>query len=182
MKLLPNEQIKDIQGYEGLYAITSFGRVWSYANKKNHTHNGKWLKICNDSDGYCIVGLSHNGKTKTHKVHRLVALSFIGESTLQVNHIGGNKKNNCISNLEWVTGSQNQLHARQCGLILTLIGKKQSRNTSGYVGVSWHKRNRKWTAQIRISKKLVHLGSYDSAEDASTAYNQMLEKIRCGND
>lgn len=68
--------------------------------------------------GYVRVELWENGKGRKYLVHRLVAQAFIPnpERKPQVNHIDGDKSNNKISNLEWVTQSENQIHAYRCGL------------------------------------------------------------------
>ena len=94
--------MRDIPGYEGLYAITSCGRVWSYTTKK-------FLKPGTNRWGYKIVVLSKNGKTKTYKIHRLVAEAFIPnpENKPCINHIDENKSNNALLNLEWATYQEN---------------------------------------------------------------------------
>ena len=71
------------------------------------------LKPQKRKDGYCIVRLRKNGDTFALYVHRLVAEAFIPnpENKPCVNHIDGNKHNNCVSNLEWNTYSENNLHA-----------------------------------------------------------------------
>ena len=88
--------MKDIKGYEGLYAITSCGKVWSY-------HSNKFLKPYNHNCGYLSVNLSKNNKCKTCLIHRLVAEAFIAnpDNLPQVNHKDENKFNNCLSNLEF---------------------------------------------------------------------------------
>lgn len=97
-----NEEIRDIKGFEGHYAVTSYGRVWSY---KSH----KFLSPGVDKFGYCIVVLCKNGKRKTCKVHRLVAEAFLAnpDGKPQVNHKDENKTNNNIINLEWMTAVEN---------------------------------------------------------------------------
>ena len=88
--------MKDIKGYEGIYGITSCGKVWSYRRKK-------FLELTPDTKGYLCVSLQVNGNRKTYKVHRLVAEAYIPnpENLPQVNHRDENKKNNCLQNLEW---------------------------------------------------------------------------------
>ena len=88
--------MKDIKGYEGIYGITSCGKVWSYRRKK-------FLELTPDTKGYLCVSLQVNGNRKTYKVHRLVAEAHIPnpENLPQVNHRDENKKNNCLQNLEW---------------------------------------------------------------------------------
>lgn len=115
--------VKDIQGFEGRYAITSDGKVWSYpkTTKYNPNHTGLWLKKCLD-DGYYIVCLKKlDGTYKKISVHRLVAQTFIvnPDNKPQVNHKDGNKLNNHVNNLEWVTSQENIIHAHKLGLSKT---------------------------------------------------------------
>jgi hypothetical protein len=82
----------------------------------------KSLRPYKDRDGYWRIELVIQGKRKTFKVHRLVATSFHGDGMgLTVNHIDGNKDNNCRSNLELVTQSENSKHAFRINL--NRIGK-----------------------------------------------------------
>ena len=73
----------------------------------------KLLSLTNTSTGYKKVELVKNGQRKSIRVHRLVAQAFIPnpENKLEVNHIDGNKTNNHVENLEWVTSSENTIHA-----------------------------------------------------------------------
>ena len=103
--------MKEIKKYPN-YFVTKKGLVFS--SKTN-----KFLKFSYDQQGYQRVGLQiGNYKTKTIKVHRLVAETFIDniENKKDVNHIDGNKANNDISNLEWCTRSENMKHAYRMGL------------------------------------------------------------------
>ena len=103
---------KDIQEYEGLYQISNYGRVKSLRDNKGN-YREKIIKSRPSKNGYIIINLSKNGKAKTFKIHRLVSIHFIPnpENKPQVNHKDGNKLNNSVSNLEWVTASENSLHA-----------------------------------------------------------------------
>ena len=94
--------MRDVKGYEGLYAVTSCGRVWSYKNKK-------FLEPSADKKGYLKVNLFKNGKYKTYKVHRLVAVAYIPnpDNLPQINHKDENKTNNCLQNLEWCDSKYN---------------------------------------------------------------------------
>lgn len=78
----------------------------------------KIIKKHLDKDGYPRVGLYFNKKIKSFYVHRLIANNFLNnkDNKPQVNHIDGNKQNNKISNLEWVTSSENRIHAFKIGL------------------------------------------------------------------
>ena len=109
---------KDIKGYEGLYQVSNLGKVKRLRFINKHTNIEKETiksqKI--RKDGYLEVVLYKDGKGKCIQVHRIVATAFIPniENKPQVNHIDGNKKNNIVKNLEWVTRSENMRHsARQ---------------------------------------------------------------------
>ena len=98
---------KDIEGYEGLYKVSSYGNVLSL---KYCGSNRKHLLAPNpDHKGYLMVYLSKKGKTKTFKIHRLVASAFIPNphNLPQVNHIDENPNNNKVENLEWCTRKYN---------------------------------------------------------------------------
>lgn len=96
----------DIPGYENLYLVNTMGEVMSM-------HSGKILKTRMTKGGYLYVNLYSRVGRKTHKIHALVALTFIGPRAegLQINHKSGNKLDNRLSNLEYVTASENKLHA-----------------------------------------------------------------------
>jgi len=110
---LPGEVWKDIEGYEGLYQISNKGRVKSF-----HFGKEKFLKPYLRTDGYLMVCLQVD-KIKAHfTVHRLVAMAFIPnpKNLPVINHIDGNKQNNCVKNLDWTTYSENEKHAYKIGL------------------------------------------------------------------
>lgn len=94
--------MKDVVGYEGLYGITSCGRVWSYTSNK-------FLSITKNKFGYPQVLLWKNNKCKSFRVHRLVATAYIPnpDNLPQVNHKDEVKTHNWINNLEWCTAKYN---------------------------------------------------------------------------
>lgn len=110
-----SESAKDIAGYEGKYAVTTDGRVYSHSRVDDggKLRKGRWLKSNLDGHGYLQVSLYSEGVAKKLKVHRLVAEAFIDNQQFlpQVNHKNGIKTDNNASNLEWVTAQQNILHA-----------------------------------------------------------------------
>ena len=101
---------KDIEGYEGLYQVSSLGRVRSLDRKMDRRFcKGRILKNKRDGQGYQQVCLCVN---KTHKycyIHRLVAQAFIPnpQNKETVNHKDENKTNNHVDNLEWMTMKEN---------------------------------------------------------------------------
>ena len=91
--------------------------ISNLGNVKNSETNVVYTQY-KGSSGYNQVSLNINGKKKSFMVHRLVALSFIPNqlNKPQVNHIDGNKTNNKVENLEWVTGKENMQHALDLGI------------------------------------------------------------------
>lgn len=101
----------NVLGYEGLYLVSNLGNV------KSNYRSKKILKP-SVTRGYYRIVLSKGGDKKNVSLHRVVLSSFVKciDNSLVVNHIDGNKLNNCIDNLEWVTRSENQIHAYKLGL------------------------------------------------------------------
>ena len=88
--------MKDIPGFEGLYAITSCGMVWSYKRRK-------FLKPYGDTHGYLKVDLRKGSQRFQQRVHRLVAMTYLPnpDDLPCINHKDEVKDNNCVNNLEW---------------------------------------------------------------------------------
>lgn len=141
-------KLKDIKGFEGLYAVTEDGRVWSYLSNK-------WLKL-KISKGYHLVRLCKEGKVYNFLVHRLVYETFKGiiPKGLVVDHIDSNRLNNIIDNLQLLTPSENSRKAN--------LGKKRSEearrkmsiagrgvNNSMYGKEPWNK-GKKLTGKLAI--------------------------------
>ena len=110
---------KDINNYTGIYKISTLGRV---KNNKN-----KILSQCKQNAGYMLVHLYKNKKRRAYTVHRLVALAFLEnlKEKPQVNHKDGNKLNNNVENLEWMTAIENNVHANNNNLIKRQRGHKR---------------------------------------------------------
>lgn len=112
------KELKDFPGY----FVSEDGRVFSGWKKKRKPNGyGSFyvidrINVVELKQGwardYLKINLSVNGKRITKTVHRLIAETFIPnpQNKPQVNHIDGNKSNNNVKNLEWVTGSENLLH------------------------------------------------------------------------
>ena len=98
---MAHKTLVDIKGYEGLYAVTPDGRVWSY-------RTSTWLNY-DYGHGYRRVTFTVDGKKKKFAVHRLVAEAYIPnpDNLPEVDHIDRDKSNNSVENLRWVTKSQN---------------------------------------------------------------------------
>ena len=94
--------MRDVKNYEGLYAVTSCGKVWSYKRKK-------FLVPRANSKGYLRVKLCKDGQKKWYRVHRLVAEAYIPnpDNLPQVDHIDENKTHNYVNNLQWITNRNN---------------------------------------------------------------------------
>ena len=115
-KALSEYQVKDIEGYEGVYAITSCGRVYSHSrvNGQGRLQKGRWMKPQVDKDGYLKVRLQLNGTSKYCMVHRLVAMAFLPNPLNHpvINHKNEVKDYNDVSNLEWCTIQYNTEYSR----------------------------------------------------------------------
>lgn len=110
---------KDINGLEGGYQISNFGRIKSLPRlvlckglKSTRLTKENFVRPQVRKGKYLKVKLTFNGKLEQPTIHRLVANHFIPnpENKPQVNHIDGNQSNNHIDNLEWVTGKENMHH------------------------------------------------------------------------
>lgn len=125
---------EDIEGFEN-YQISNLGRVKSkerYTKIKNGVmslRKEKILKLSHNKKGYAQTVLYKNKKPITVKIHRLVAQAFIPnpENKPQVNHKDGNKDNNFVNNLEWLTDKENKQHAIKNGLVDLELRKSNMR-------------------------------------------------------
>lgn len=105
--------------------------------------------------GYVVIGIDGG----VYYAHRLAWLYMTGDVVHQIDHKDGDRANNRFGNLRPATHQQNVLNA-----------KRAANNTSGFKGVSWHKRSGKWDAHINLNGKKHHLGLFETAEDAHAAY------------
>lgn len=99
---------KDIPGFEGEYQISNMGKVKSFSRYQEGRILKPWLTKGNGKSGYYYISL---GRKHRQLVHRLVALTFLIKNNQTVNHKDGNKLNNRVDNLEWVSYSENNKHA-----------------------------------------------------------------------
>lgn len=116
---------KDIEGFEGLYQVSSFGKVKSigrtiykqdrWGRVQEYYLKEKILSYYINSSGYCVVNL-YNGEKCVHKlIHRLVAIAFISnpDNLPEVNHNDENKQNNFYENLSWCDRKFNNNYGKQ---------------------------------------------------------------------
>lgn len=119
--MIDQEEWRDIDGFQGLYQISNSGRCKSLArtDANNHPVKERILGLYSTKDYYRYTLCYANGKKKRIGAHILVAMAFVPNPNdkPEVNHKDGNKLNNTWSNLEWVTRSENALHAYSNGLI-----------------------------------------------------------------
>lgn len=153
---------KSIEGYESLYEINQKGEVRNYKNKR-------LLKPYLNEKGYQTVTLSKEGKTKKKKVHRLVALTFLNNPDMlpDVNHKDYDRKNNHVSNLEWMGRKENVNYSSSNGNFVTAGPTKAS--VTGTRGVSWSKEKNMWRVRIGINYKRKHIGYFKDFDEAVTA-------------
>ena len=156
---LDSEVWKDIDGYDYEYQISNLGRfkrVTAYS--KNYT--GFITRGAFDKFGYLRITVVKNKKSKTLKIHRLVAQYFLGNYSedLSVNHKNFNKSDNRIENLEMMTYSENALDF--------ILKVKKEKSYSNILGVGYHSQLGKWTTRVNKNGKRVSLGTYSTKEEA----------------
>jgi hypothetical protein len=120
------EEWRDIEGYEGMYQVSNFGRVKSFKRK-----NVIIMKDCINNMGYCLVCLwVDKGNKKMKRVHRLVAQAFLPNPNgfPSVNHKDMNQINNRVDNLEWCDQTHNIRHAHKNRFINTAKGSRSGKS------------------------------------------------------
>lgn len=174
---------KDIPGYEGLYQVSSWGKVKSFDMLINHYSGIKRIregKILRSSvypkTQHLTVVLCKDRIKKRIKIHILVMTVFNGRkknNTDVCNHKDLDRFNNYYKNLEWVSVRENTSH---------YYNSKEK--TSKYIGVAYRKgynRVKPWKAAIYYNKKNIYLGSFKTEEEAHQAYLDALEKYNLEN-
>ena len=164
---------RDVPNYEGIYQVSSLGRVKSLSriklNKGKYPYTSK-EKILKQhvNNNYMKVRISD----KMLSVHQVVAMAFLNHKidgmNLVVDHINNNPLDNRLKNLQVITQRQNAT-------------KDKINKTSKYAGVSWHKALNKWRSYIKINDKQIHLGYFINEEDANLAYQNKLKQINYDN-
>jgi hypothetical protein len=142
---------KDIPGYEGLYQVSTLGRIKSLRFNKE-----KILNPALSSGRYLCVGLRKDGKSTTKRIHKLVSITFLNNNDnnyeLVVDHINGDILDNQLSNIRIITQQENHF------------------NRTTAKGFSFNKLKNKFTAYICVNGKTKHLGSFKNEEEAKQAY------------
>lgn len=123
-----------------------------------------WTAHRSNSDSTWYAKRTAWNPKRTVLLHRLIAERFLPLADLEVDHIDGDGVNNRRENLRLATTKENQRNRK-----LTV------RNTSGFKGVTWCKRTKKWLAQIRVNYKTVFLGYFITPELAHAAYIKAAE-------
>lgn len=139
--------------------VSSDGCIYRFGREMLQRDNGK---------GYKQVCVSWKDERSMISVHQLVAQTFIPnpDQKPDVNHRNHQTGDNRVENLQWATTAENGA-----------FRKKSRRNTSGYRGVSWNKGHKRWGAYIRKNGKLISLGYYKDAKDASIAYKTAAKEL-----
>jgi len=149
-------KIKDIPGYEGRYAITERGDVFSHISQR------RLVSSLNKSSGYLTVNLRKDGKQRLYRISQLVLLAFRGKrpTGLVGDHKDTVKTNDDLRNLRYVTHGINMHNF-----------KRKSKH--GFRGISLHAGDLKnpWRAQIQYGKKRWISGYLSSPKEAAMAYD-----------
>ena len=134
-----------IDGFDN-YLISKKGEIFS-------KHSKRKLSVYK-VNGYPSIRICKNGKAYFKNIHRLLALTFIPnpENLPEVNHIDGNRSNNDLKNLEWVTTSRNQIHAYEIGLTKPRKGEQSSSFKLTYKEIQ--EIRHKWDCKIKNQKEL----------------------------
>jgi hypothetical protein len=164
-----DEIFKDIPGYEGLYQASPSGKIRSILSSKPRI-----LKANQDRCGYLYYGLYRNGKSKSLKEHRLVAVTFIENAggKEEVNHKNGIKTDNRVENLEWNTPSENILHGYKHGLHRSDVNR--TRTASAAMAASRRKK------VIDCSSGKIFISAKEAAQNSTFTYSHLRMMLNGG--
>lgn len=151
------ENWKPITGFEGIYEVSDTGRVRSLSRdivKSNGVvqhRTGRLKKNITTPDGYFVVNLSKSGTIYKKFVHVLVATEFVDGyfDDAEINHKDFNRKNNCYTNLEWVSHIDNIAHTLNNGRHVTQIRSMSGKNNPNYGN---HKLRERYSSNKELSK------------------------------
>lgn len=177
-----SELWKPVAGYEGRYEVSNMGNVRSIQDNHGRYRERPVAKNRSGTVDYLYVKLFIKDKMTNKAVHRLVAEAFVpnpGQLPV-VNHLDGNKRNNCADNLEWTTTSGNHRHAWASGLrssehlVRRNLGRKVG-DATAFHNVSWDATRSKWKACIKHGGKALFQKRFDTAEAAARYVDAMLD-------
>jgi len=159
---MKNEVWKEVFGFEGLYSISnlfniiSMNRMTKNRDGTFRIRKGKKITKFNSKIGYVVCFLYKDNKKHSIQLHRIIANAFIPNPKNKpfVNHINGVKSDNRIENLEWVTASENTIHAYSIGLKKKMIGSKNPFSILNEEKVLYIRKNYKNLGKYHISDKL----------------------------
>lgn len=158
MTELTQERLKELLSYDLETGIFINFTQRSSRAKKNVIAGNKRV------DCYIQIGLDK----KNHLAHRLAWLYVYGKfPEKHLDRINENPSDNRINNLRLSTNRENSQN----------ISKPNKNNASGYLGVYWNKKDKKWQASITINRKLKNLGYFNTAEESSEAYLKAKQKL-----
>ncbi|MCH7936635.1 MAG: HNH endonuclease [Proteobacteria bacterium] len=139
---------------------------WRFRKNARPQWNGRYAGTkagCQIAGGYIKIVIDN----QAYYAHRLAWLYLQGKwPEAGIDHRDGNPSNNKFDNLRPATQVENMHNT-----------PAQKNNTSGFKGVTWHRQRRKWAAQAYIEGKHIHIGLFESKEDAARAYNQAIENL-----
>lgn len=165
---LPGEIFKDIPDYEGMYQISTFGRVKSL--KRKNCPYERIIKPFLHGKGFYQMNLSKKGKVSNYRISVLLAITFLdhkpdGNKTVIVYKNGDPSK--CqLSNIELRSYRDNSYSSKN--------------KSSKYRGVYYSKKKKRWIAQISNNSKIIRLGSFKEESVASEYYENALKAIENG--
>jgi hypothetical protein len=155
--------INNIKGRMKMIEYKEFGKI-KVGNDGSIITRNKGVHFGYNNNGYCNVKIDD----KTMKIHRIVAHLFLGldlnDSSAIIDHINGCKNDNRVLNLRIVSARENN-------------SNKKSHRNGKLVGCYFNKKANKWHSQIKINKKRIHLGYFDTEQLAHEKYTQTLEYI-----
>lgn len=161
-----SEEFRTVPGYSD-YQVSNFGRVIRIKNSGIRSING-----CLNQYGYlCTALIDDKLKSRNFGIHQIIAMTFLNHVPdgwgMVVDHINGIKSDNRLENLRLVTTREN-----------TSFGYDKKQTTSKYRGVHFRSNRNKWMAHIRINSIRIHLGHFNTEEEAHEAYQKALAEIK----
>jgi hypothetical protein len=161
---MQKEVWKDIPNYEGLYMVSNHGLV-----KSIKCNREKILKPFN-VNGYNGISFMKDGVKKIKLIHQVVAMAFLNheanDRSIVVDHKDNDKRNNHVDNLQILSNRDNS--------------RKGLETYSNYKGVSFRKKDSKWTAQIKVNGKLKYLGAFKTEIEAKDRYEDFVIQHNIG--